>query len=42
VAGRASSRWRSVDAWITPCVAVAVLAIVATVLTLAVLPSWPK
>ena len=42
MAGRASGRWQSVDAWITPGVAVAVLAIVTTVLTLAALPSWPR
>ena len=40
MAGRASSRWQSVDGWIT-AVIVAVLAIVATVLVLAALSLLP-
>jgi hypothetical protein len=35
-------RWRSLDAWITPAVAVVVLVVIATVLVLAVLPAWPR
>jgi hypothetical protein len=34
-------RWRPPDAWITPGVIVVVLAVIATVVVLAALPSWP-